>query len=235
MCTLSFIYKGGNDFLLTSSRDEAINRKTIPPKLYSENNVAVLYPKDQLAGGTWIGVSSKNRLLCLLNGAYVKHTRKETYRKSRGLVVKELLCAEELSKTVNEYDFIDIEPFTLVFVDWEQQLSLTELVWDGKQKQVTELPLKPKIWSSSSLYNKEMKLMREQWFMGFLNEQGTSKENMFYFHENFGIGDPNIDLKIDRGFLKTVSISQFEKIDNTVAVMYKDLLNHEKSLLNFEL
>ena len=37
MCTVSFIYKGDKDFMLTSNRDEAVNRKTIAPKLYEEN------------------------------------------------------------------------------------------------------------------------------------------------------------------------------------------------------
>ena len=235
MCTLSFIYKGGHDFLLTSSRDEAVNRKTVPPKVYYDDEVSMLYPKDQMAGGTWIGVSSKNRLLCLLNGAYVKHTRKESYRKSRGLVVKDLLCVPQFFEAVKKYDLENIEPFTLVLIDWEQQLRLIELVWDGKQKQLTELPLISKIWSSSSLYNKEMKLLREQWFANFLSQNGTSKEELFYFHENYGVGDANIDLRIDRGFLKTVSISQFEKNDDLVSVAYKDLLSSEKSLFNFEL
>lgn len=234
MCTLSFIYKGNNNFLLTSSRDEAVNRRTVPPKLYQEEGVSMLYPKDELAGGTWVGVSSRNRLLCLLNGAYVKHTRKEFYRKSRGLIVKELLCVPKLTETVKSYNLNDIEPFTLVLIDWEQQLSLTELVWDGKQKQVTRLPLESKIWSSSSLYNKEMKLLREQWFVDFLSQNGTSKEELFYFHENYGIGDANIDLKIDRGFLKTVSITQFEKDDEFIGVLYKDLLNEKTQQSKFE-
>ena len=82
--------------MLISNRDEAVSRKTIPPKLYEENEVSLVYPKDEVAGGTWIGSSSKNRLLCLLNGAFVKHDRKSSYKKSRGIIVKELLGVSDV-------------------------------------------------------------------------------------------------------------------------------------------
>ena len=75
MCTVTYFPLGKNDFILTSNRDETPFRKTIPPKKYLENGVELTYPKDELAGGTWIGTSSKNRLVCVLNGAFIKHKR----------------------------------------------------------------------------------------------------------------------------------------------------------------
>ena len=46
----------------------------------------------------------------------------------------------------------DIEPFTLVLVDWSNELETYELVWDGLIKHFNKLPQEPKIWSSSTLY-----------------------------------------------------------------------------------
>ena len=68
MCTVSFLPKGNNDFVFTSNRDEAILRGTTEPIIYDVNGTKILCPKDKVASGTWIGVSDKNRLVCLLNG-----------------------------------------------------------------------------------------------------------------------------------------------------------------------
>jgi hypothetical protein len=227
MCTVSFIYKGKTDFILTSNRDEAITRKTIIPKLYEENTIATIYPKDTIAGGTWIGASNQNRVLCLLNGAFVKHTRQTPYRKSRGVLVKELLSVTDVEIEIKNYDFSNIEPFTLIIIDWNSELKLIELIWDGVYVQITYLPLESKIWSSSTLYNHEMKVLRQQWFAEYLSQNGSSKEDLFYFHEHYGIGDSMLDMKIDRGLLKTVSITQFEKEHEAIQIAYKDLLKSE--------
>ena len=63
MCTLTFIPIENDGFILTSNRDEAPGRNTIEPKRYQEGGTELLFPKDELAGGTWIGVSDKKRLV----------------------------------------------------------------------------------------------------------------------------------------------------------------------------
>lgn len=235
MCTVSFIYKGDNNFVLTSNRDEAIDRKTIAPKLYEEANTVMVYPKDTVAGGTWIGASGQNRLLCLLNGAFVKHKRKTPYKKSRGILVKDLLCVANIEQEIRDYVFDKIEPFTLLIIDWNSNLKLIELIWDGVNVQITHLPLKPRIWSSSTLYNQEMKSLREKWFSEYLVQNGSLKEDLFYFHEHYGVGDSMLDMKIDRGLLKTVSITQFDKEQDDLHVVYKDLLKSELSRTKFNI
>jgi len=172
-------------------------------------------------------------MLCLLNGAFVKHNRKSSYKKSRGIIVKELLEVGDVFTEVQEYDFDDIEPFTLLIVDWNSELKLIELIWDGTNTQITDLPLESKIWSSSTLYNSEMKTFRQQWFKEYLNQNGSSSEELLYFHEHYGVGDPMLDLKIDRGLLKTVSITMFEKNENDIQIIYKDLLHDNISKLMF--
>ena len=219
--------------MLISNRDEAVNRKTTPPKQYEDNGISLVYPKDEVAGGTWIGASSKNRLLCLLNGAFVKHDRKSCYKKSRGVIVKELLEIDDVFIEINKYDFSGVEPFTLLIVDWNSELKLIELIWDGTTTQITDLPLEPKIWSSSTLYNSEMKEFRQRWFQEYLSQNGSSSEELLYFHEHYGVGDPMLDLKIDRGLLKTVSITMFEKNEEDIQVVYKDLLHDSISELMF--
>jgi uncharacterized protein with NRDE domain len=235
MCTVSFTYKGDKDFILISNRDEAVTRKTMSPKIYSEDNISMIYPKDEVAGGTWVGTSSKNRTLCILNGAFVNHKKKLTYKKSRGIIVKELLKVDDVFSAIESYDFKDIEPFTLLIVDWNSVLKLIELVWDGNKKQINDLPLTSRIWSSSTLYNSEMKMFRKKWFQEYLIQNGSSGDELLNFHEFYGVGDPMLDLKIDRGLLKTVSISLFEKENERVNVVYKDLVQKNISNLTFDI
>ena len=46
MCTVTLFPVNSSDFILTSNRDETPKRKTIPPKLYTENKTNLLFPKD---------------------------------------------------------------------------------------------------------------------------------------------------------------------------------------------
>jgi len=228
MCTLTFIPKTAVEFIITSNRDEAVVRKTIPPRAYIQDGIKLLFPKDELAGGTWIGASSKKRLICLLNGGFKPHVRKSEYRKSRGIVVTDLLKADTTVTAIEAYDLIDIEPFTIVTVDWSEKLKLYQLVWDGSKKHFSELNSNsPHIWSAAMLYTDEMKALRKDWFTSFLKEKNLHPEALLDFHKNAGIGNQNTDLQIDRGFLKTVSITQIHKKNERIDVHYENLLNGE--------
>ena len=78
MCTVTYLPLKGNDFILTSSRDVPFSReKALHPQEFIEEGIKLWYPKDGKAGGSWIGLSSKNRLICLLNGAFEYHTSKK--------------------------------------------------------------------------------------------------------------------------------------------------------------
>lgn len=224
MCTITFIPKSDQDFILTSNRDEAPGRNTFPPRFYEEEGVELLYPKDAVAGGTWIGASEKNRIVCLMNGGFVPHKRKEFYGKSRGVVVKDFLKAEEMKPLLKVYDFSEIEPFTAIIIEWAKKLKLYSVVWDGEILHESEEPLVPQIWSSSPLYPNDLKLKRETWFLEFLNStQDASASDMLSFHKTAGDGDLNSDLIIDRGFVRTKSITQIVKDKSGIRMRYEDL------------
>ncbi|HNP68636.1 MAG TPA: NRDE family protein [Aequorivita sp.] len=232
MCTITFIPKTNNDFVLTSNRDEAPGRETFPPEIYEEDGVKLLYPKDAVAGGTWIGASDKKRIVCLMNGGFVAHKREAFYRKSRGLVVKDLLKSANLKKEIENYDFCGIEPFTTVLIEWETEVQLLQLVWDGETYHFSEEPLAPHIWSSSPLYPENLKKKREQWFSAFLLEtKNPSEEELLQFHKTAGEGDLNSNLIMDRGFIKTKSITQISKKENAIEMRYEDLQTGKTSKL----
>lgn len=224
MCTVTFLPVNCSDFILTSNRDEQISRETVPPKVYVKNNVKMLFPKDKLAGGTWIGVSDKNRLVCVLNGAFKKHIRKENYLKSRGLIATDLLQCSNLEKMVNQLNLNGIEPFTMVIVDWSLgDLRLYELVWDEKNKQLTLLKNEPKIWSSATLYSDEVKEIRKNWFKDWVSKNDANEMLAFHHSE---IGDKEQSILMKRSYVETISISQIKKTGNKITMIYKDLLKN---------
>ncbi|QOD59395.1 NRDE family protein [Polaribacter haliotis] len=225
MCTVTYLPLKNNNFILTSNRDETPLRKTIPPKKYRENGVELTYPKDELAGGTWIGLSEKKRLVCLLNGGFTIHKRKSFYKMSRGIIVKNILTNDNALDYIKNFDFTDIEPFTLIFVDWNKGLNTYELVWDGKIKHFKKLQQEPIIWSSSTLYTEEMKKSRKEWFAEFLKENNDFyKQKIIEFHKNEDLGTVETSPKMRRHLVETVSITSVKKEDETVEMTYLDFI-----------
>ena len=221
MCTVTYLPLGNNDFILTSNRDEQPSRETLEPKEYLEDNVVLKYPKDILAGGTWIGMSSKNRLVCLLNGGFQSYVREASYRMSRGVIVKAILKSDDFESDINDFNFEGIEPFTIVLVDWNGDLKTYELVWDGKQKHYTKLKQEPRIWSSSTLYTKEEKGLRNDWFAYWLkNNKDFKQEEILKFHLNSDFGTPGNSPRMKRSYVETVSITSVIKVGNTTTMSY---------------
>ncbi len=221
MCTVTFIPLGNNDFILTSNRDEQSKRKTIAPKSYQEDGVTMVFPKDALAGGTWIGTSDKKRLICLLNGAYQKHQKKATYRKSRGLIVKELLKEKNGFEALELIDLLDIEPFTLIMIEWETSLIAKELIWDGKNKNISKIAITPRIWSSATLYTPEMKETRKKWFDEWLQENKVmNKTAIIAFHQDKTKGASEFSIQMKRSYIQTISTTCVEKTGDNVFMEY---------------
>jgi len=235
MCTVTILPREKNDFVLTSNRDEAPERTSLSPAFYTVDNTTMLYPKDELSGGTWIGVSDKNRLLCVLNGGFEYHERKASYRMSRGIVTNDLLVSQTLEDTIEAYNLYDIEPFTMVIADWNGGLRIMELIWDGRGKHFRELPLETGIWSSSSLYSQAMKQERVQWFETFKSENVLDPKTLMHFHNTAGQGNIDFGVIMDRGFVKTTSITQVEKHGDTVTMRFNDLQTNRSTTTQFKL
>ncbi|WP_105472721.1 NRDE family protein [Jejuia pallidilutea] len=228
MCTVTIVPNGETDFVLTSNRDEAPNRASIAPDFYTVENTKVLFPKDQLSDGTWIGVSEKQRVICVLNGGFKIHERKSSYRLSRGIITKHLMVAPTIVAAITTYSFDDIEPFTMVIADWNNGLKFFELVWDGNQKHLTELPLEPKIWSSSTLYNPLMRTERANWFEDYKSDNKLDASALLNFHKTAGKGNLDYGVIMNRYLVRTTSITQIEKKGNCANMHYENLLKGQQ-------
>lgn len=221
MCTVTYLPINKDEFILTSNRDVPFAReKALEPMKYIENGIELNYPKDGKAGGSWIGSSSKNRVLCILNGGFVNHIPKESYKKSRGKIVVELLKCNQIEIELNNIDLIGIEPFTLIIVDWNDKLKLFEFVWDGDRKHKKLLTQAPYIWSSSTLYSKEVRRMRLDWFIQWQKNNKFTKNNILKFHNEAGVGNSEIDVKMRRQKGGTVSITTIVKDKSKLEMDY---------------
>lgn len=226
MCTVTYVPLP-NGFCITSNRDEQIARPAaIAPKEYLIGSHKITFPKDQKAGGTWFAKSDKATIV-LLNGATEKHIPKTNYRKSRGLIVLDLIATKDILTSWENIDLNDIEPFTIVLTVADR---LYQLQWDEVIKSSKELDTKtPHIWSSSTLYSKEIREQRAKWFASFLkNTASLSAADLLHFHQFTERENTDFGLQINRNnILKTVSITQVILTNEASEITYIDLLNNE--------
>jgi uncharacterized protein with NRDE domain len=227
MCTLTYIpLKKG--FIITSNRDEMALRPTAKPRAYDYHGQKLIFPKDEIAGGTWIAYSSRQRIACLLNGAFDTHVRKESYAKSRGLVLLEAFEYPDLNEFIEKVNLENVEPFTLLLIDFQQTFQFKELVWDGNNMHVRDIDNKnPGIWSSATLYSKENRALRRQWFDTWLKENKDKEDNKildFHFFKHIQNPRINVVMKGEKG-LQTVSITQILINENQPEFHYFDLID----------
>nr|WP_294776112.1 NRDE family protein [uncultured Flavobacterium sp.] len=224
MCTVSFV-KANGKIIITSNRDEKIIRpNAIEPRTYHLNNKKVIFPKDNKAGGTWYAIDEHSNVLVLLNGAEEKHVLKESYRKSRGLILLDLISAESPYHAWLTIDLENIEPFTLIL--FENQ-KLYQLRWNESEKSILALDNNQNhIWSSSTLYSKEIREKRANWFFTFLDTKPEVNETeLFNFHRYTEAENNEHGLVINRNdVLKTLSITQTILEQNKVTIHYNDLI-----------
>ncbi len=227
MCTVTFI-PVRDKFFITSNRDEKNSRKqAISPAVHIYKNTMLIFPQDPQGGGTWMALKENGDAAVLLNGAFDRHISASHYKRSRGLILLDVLSAEHPSYSFTKTDLAGIEPFTLVLLE---SGSLYEFRWDGSNRHCKQLSTsRPHIWSSATLYNSVTVKKREQWFAKFLNSHPAPTQlDIFNFHRFGGDGDLRNDLLMSRDELyATVSITSILLTTERGSMKYKDLLNDQ--------
>lgn len=222
MCTVSYIPLS-HGYLLTSSRDECVDRKTLPPMAYHHLGQKIVYPKDALSGGTWIAGCKDGTVACLLNGAFEKHEKKAFQVISRGTMFLESLEHKEFEVFIDNFDFLKVEPFILLLM---KKKAFFELKWDGESTFLNKLNKgEPKIWSSPTLYTLEQRIEREKWFYQWITEKSSHPDfNMMGFHNSHHGDDQADDILMSRpNGIQTVSITQIRNSLFTPSMIHIDL------------
>ncbi len=235
MCTVIYIPQI-NKKIFASLRDENPERHTISnPITYTAETTTYISPTDPKEGGTWLGINNKGNVIILLNGGFVKHERKSIYKKSRGLIVKELIENESPIFEWMLMDLSEIEPFSLVVYT---ESMLFQLVWDGTQKHKLRLNEHScYIFSSSTLYTPIAKNNREKMFKNLIDNNETITENSLlnFFKSGY---DPENGFLINRNNkVKTLCLSYIEINSQDFSFSYHDFINNTIShnYLSYEL
>ncbi len=224
MCTVTFIPLE-DSVCFASLRDESPVRPVASlSKNRIENEVKYLAPIDGLAGGTWIGVNELGTVVVLLNGGFDKHNRQEPYKKSRGIIVKELLLKSMPVLEWSEMDLENIEPFTLIV--WSSG-ALHQLVWDGLNKHNISIDhTLPHLWSSSTLYDTEAKIKRRNLFNQWMSlHPRVDQQSLLDFFRTYANGEDTFIMDRENK-VKTISYTFVALPCHQQAVLqYYDLQN----------
>lgn len=225
MCTVTFIPSRDSIFL-TSNRDEKSWRKdAVPPTVYDFESGKILFPKDADAGGTWIAVHENGNAIVFLNGGFVFHQSEPPYRKSRGLILLDLIEGATPYNSFLAIKLNGIEPFTAIV--WDDD-HLFECRWDGQEKHCKQYDESlPRIWSSVTLYDEEIIQKRQSWFEEWISSKAKiERPDILHFHQFTGDGDKHNDLLMNReGKVFTVSVSSLCLQKNKASIVYLDLKN----------
>lgn len=233
MCTVSFVAIH-DKIIITSNRDEKTVRPgAISPRSYTVNGKNLVFPKDPQAGGTWFAADNEATIVVLLNGANEKHEVQDAYRKSRGLIVLDMLSSVSPKEFWDVIDLENIEPFTLILL---QNNALFQLRWNAKEKETVALNSNQNyIWSSSTLYSSSIREKRANWFYTFIDNNFEISESKIYdFHRYTEEGNDEHGLIINRNDqLKTLSITQAIVEKNKVTIVHSDLIEQQDFSTSF--
>jgi uncharacterized protein with NRDE domain len=238
MCTVTYYPLSNKEFILTSNRDEQITRlSALAPQLKVIEGNEVLLPVDQQANGTWIFSALNGVTVCLLNGAFEKHLSKPPYKKSRGLIVLDVLKFDTIDDFTQNIELEGIEPFTMVMIENKEEIKLKEFIWDGNEKYEALLDAGvPYIWSSATLYDVKSKSARtalfNKWTESVVDDQAQILLKTFHL-----LGrklKTNIPIYLNRNLIKTVSVTQILNSNKSIKMEYLDIIKEKTSLIELE-
>jgi len=225
VCTVSYIPIAKEEFILTTNRDEAPSREATEVVCQHRNEKKLLFPRDQTGKGTWVAVSSANQLVCILNGAFVKHKHQPPYTMSRGIMALAFFEYQDAFTFIEQFAFNGIEPFTMIIYD---RGHLIELRWDESVKHVKQLNVTmPHLWASCTLYPPSWQNKRQKWFEDWqLKGKGLNQPSIVSFHKYAGEGNPEYDLVMNRNNLvQTISITSIKKTKDQLEMYHESLLS----------
>lgn len=229
MCVLTYIKSLNNEIFITSNRDEKVLRQTaLAPRKYKSGKTELIGPIDPVSKGTWIA-TSKNYTAVLLNGGFVNHISQAPYKHSRGRVILDFALNNNVLSFFENYDFENIEPFTLVVFEHTLNNAIHEIKWcTGKKHLISHNPDEAHIWSSATLYSPEAILNRSNWFYETVANHKTKIESqvLLDFHLNGGKADLHNSIFLNRNNeLKTLSTTQIYIATHSKTMFYYDYVN----------
>ncbi|HLF62235.1 MAG TPA: NRDE family protein [Saprospiraceae bacterium] len=227
MCTVSYLPLQGGGYILTSNRDEAPQRNAAEIRHVTMEGQSLIFPVDPVAGGSWFCVSDRDKVACLLNGAYVPFTPDPKFTQSRGKVLLDIMEHSSVQHFIDHSDFSRTAPFTIVLTE---DGALCELIWDGSSVTLRTLDAKePAFWSSVTLYPEEVRVWRKALFQEWISMHADFDQHEIMRFHRYGSKDDQWN-----GFVmnrhervRTLSISSVKKEGRHFTLLHADLMSGE--------
>ena len=135
------------------NRDELRSRPpALLPDVFEKHGVEMTYPRER-SGGTWIACNGHGNLLALLNWNGSGSRKFGAKRRTRGLVIPELIDLPDSSTADSHFQRMNLDglfPFRLVGI-FRSGSVINEWRWDGTTKESLRHSWTRKHWFSSSL------------------------------------------------------------------------------------
>jgi Transport and Golgi organisation 2 len=224
VCTVTVVPRE-EGFRLSCNRDERRDRATaLPPSLHDLMHRTAIFPVDPTGGGTWVGVNDVGLAAAMLNRTIDPAPRTlETPRRSRGLIIPDLLVCASLTHAVERSAGLtprDFDRFRLVMA---QNARVAVVTSDGKALSVEVSTLdRPMMLTSSSLGDDLVERPRRKLFDRlFVGEERSWLAAQSRFHRHQWRSHRNVSVMMERDDARTVSRTVVDVTSRAIRLRYR--------------
>jgi hypothetical protein len=184
-----------------------------------QNSPQAIHPIDPQSGGTWIAGTDAGLALAILN-VNPRHPQQAPGRKSRGLIIPELLGALDLSSALRMANDIDTSvhsPFRLILA---AQGEVAEVLWTGDRWAVRRQRVEgPLLYTSSGLGDERVSEPRSRLFASLFSGNNLPARQAS-FHRHSWAQSPELSVCMRRGDACTVSMTTVEIGNDALTMTY---------------
>lgn len=148
MCSLNW-FRFNDHIGIAFNRDESVLReKSEYPRIYSDNGVRYIMPKDPKGGGSWLAVNEYGLAVLLLNDYQGQLKPQSPQLISRGLLVREIAACktlEQANEVARRVELSLSQPFQLCLLQGENSCFWH---YDGRVTSLADKTLPQHIFSS---------------------------------------------------------------------------------------
>jgi hypothetical protein len=208
MCTVTVVpHETG--IRVMCNRDERRSRPSaLPPHVHDLGGRLAAFPIDPRGGGSWVGVNDAGIVVTLLNVSGATHTFRDGPRRSRGLIVREILRCGSLSHAADTIANLDVSPFETFRLVVTHGSTVVDATSDGVRAAIRR-PITlhtPLLFTSSSLGDALVEIPRRRLFERMVVErQAGWLRGQARFHRHQWPSRPAISVRMERDDALTVS------------------------------
>ena len=231
MCTVTVVPHEHGVRLLCNRDEQRTRLAALPPRIHDLDGQRALFPVDPPGRGTWVGVNDDGLIVALLNLRATSSTTCGATKRSRGLIVLELLRCTSLQQAVSVAAALDAArfgPFRAVMVH-RGRLAAATGSGTGSVHCAQWLLDAPALFTSSSLGDTVVESPRRRLFERLVlqNRPAGWLHGQAEYHRHRWPHRPEISVRMERQDALTVSRTQIDVTDDGRQLRYEaPVTNH---------